>query len=147
MIDKERHRWQARCYQMTGDLANIIEECFSTYNYMTNFWAFEFQTVVCGKNSLSNCGGDSCCCISQNHIVIFFQFYFKLILSSLHLWLPLNYTGKFKEKKKNFHHEKTIVMQMGNRLTQQVQFQDNYFHDPYYMQTSLLFTFRLLCYN
>lgn len=96
MIDKERHRWQARCHQMTGDLANIIEECCSTYNCMTNFWAFEFQTVVCGKNSLSNSGGHSCCCISQNHIIIFFQFYFKLILSSL----PLDYTGKFKEKKK-----------------------------------------------
>lgn len=142
MIDKERHRWQARCHQMTGDLANIIEECCSTYNCMTNFWAFEFQKVVCGKNSLSNCGGDSCCCFSQNHIVIFFQFYFKLILSSL----PLDYTGKFKEKN-NFHHEKNIVMQMENRLTQQVQFQDSYFHDPDYVQTSLLFTFRLLCYN
>lgn len=106
MRDKERERWQARCHQMTGDLANIIEEFCSKpvpkTTWLTSGLLNSKQLPVAKPIFFQNCGGDYCCCISQNHIFIFFEFYFKSLLSSLCLWLPMNYTGKLKKKKKIF---------------------------------------------
>lgn len=61
---------------MTGDLADIIEEfCSETVPKTTGLTSGFLNSkllFVTKPTYFQNCGGDYCCCISQNHIAIFF---------------------------------------------------------------------------